>query len=209
MKRTEAKQIKSDLLEIGRRLYNRKLVAANDGNISARSSDSTVWITPSGVSKGYMDERTLLNVALDGKILYGKGRPSTEMAMHLAIYLENSKVNAVVHAHPPAATSLAIAGIEPDTTLYPEAYTLLGKVPVVPYAQPGTPQVGELVRKYCRDFSCVLLANHGAVTWGETLLQAWHRMEALEQFAVIFTITRYLLKKESPLKQDQLSALLA
>jgi len=208
MKRKEIKQIKTDLLEIGRRLYNRKIVAANDGNISCRSSDGTIWITPSGVSKGHMADCDLLNVTPDGKVLCGNGKPSTEMAMHLAIYKENPKINAVVHAHPPAATAFAIAGIEPDTSLYPEAYTLLGKVSIAPYTQPGTPQVGESVSKYCLNSNCVLLANHGAVTWGETLIQAWHRIEALEQYAVILTITRYLLKKENPLNQELLSALI-
>ena len=204
MKYAEVKKIKADILEIGKRMYERKFVAANDGNISCRAADHTIWITPTGISKGYMEADTFLNVSLEGNVLKGKGKPSSEMAMHLAVYKENPKINAVIHAHPPVATAYAIAGMEIDTSLYPEVIALLGSIPIAPFATPGTIQVGETVKKFCKEHTCVLLANHGAVTWGETLMQSWYRMESLEQYANILTITRQILQKESPLSKEQM-----
>ena len=102
----EAKQL---ILEVGRRMYNKNFVAANDGNISCKVGDNELWTTPTGVSKGYMTEDILVKVDLDGNILRGSTKPSSELKMHLRVYRENPQVKSVVHAHPPVATSFAIA----------------------------------------------------------------------------------------------------
>ena len=104
-------EAKRDILEVGRRMYAKNFVASNDGNISCKVSDRTLWCTPTGVSKGYMTDEMLVLMDLDGNVLRGSWKPSSEMKMHLRVYNENPSVRAVVHAHPPVSTSFAIAGI--------------------------------------------------------------------------------------------------
>lgn len=171
------------ICEIGRRLYSKAFVAANDGNISVRASENTIWITPSGVSKGYMNKDMLIKLDLNGVVLQDGLKPSSETGMHTRIYRENPKIHAVVHAHPPAATAFAVAGRTPDFRLLPEAVVLLGEIPLAPYAMPSSPDVAESVARYCNTHNCALLANHGAVTWGDDLETAYFRMETLEYLA--------------------------
>lgn len=178
-------QARAEIIDCGIKLYQRGLVAANDGNISIRTDPNTFWITPTGVSKGFMSEGMLVKVDLDGNILEGINRPSTEIAMHLRIYRENPDTRAVVHAHPPCATAFAAAGMALDRPFLQESVLQLGPVPVAPFALPGTPEVAESVAPYCRDYRALLLEYHGAVTWGDTIQQAQHRMECLEQTAQI------------------------
>ena len=104
-------QAKAEILDAGRKIYQRGLVAANDGNLSVRVGDNALWVTPTGVSKGAMTEDMLVKLSLDGTVLEGTRKPSSETKMHLRIYQENPAVRAVVHAHPPAATAFAAAGL--------------------------------------------------------------------------------------------------
>ena len=181
------------ICEIGRRMYQRAYVAANDGNISCRVGEDSVWITPSGVSKGYMTEDMLLRVDLEGHVLEGSRKPSSEMKMHLRVYLENPAVRAVVHAHPLAATSFAIARVPLDTAVLTEAE----------YATPGTQGVPDSVAPFCRDYNAVLLANHGALTWGLDVLEAYYRMETLECYAAILMNLGYLNRPAHVLDRAQ------
>ncbi|MFR1233473.1 MAG: class II aldolase/adducin family protein [Evtepia gabavorous] len=107
-------QAKAEILDAGRKIYQRGLVAANDGNLSVRVGDNALWVTPTGVSKGAMTEDMLVKLSLDGTVLEGTRKPSSETKMHLRIYQENPAVRAVVHAHPPAATAFAAAGLPLD-----------------------------------------------------------------------------------------------
>src|SRR4051794_28368600 len=102
---------KEMICEIGKRMYNKGFVASNDGNISIKCSENTIWATPTGVSKGFMIPEMMVKLTLDGEILEGDNKPSSEIKMHLRVYNENKEVKAVVHAHPPVSTSFAIAGI--------------------------------------------------------------------------------------------------
>ena len=111
------REARTAILDIGRRMYERRYVAANDGNISIRTGENSIWVTPSGVSKGYMTDDMLIRVDLDGNVLEGNRIPSSELKMHLRVYQENPQVTAVVHAHPLAATSFSIARIPLDTAL--------------------------------------------------------------------------------------------
>ncbi|WP_171253210.1 class II aldolase/adducin family protein, partial [Acinetobacter baumannii] len=125
------------IVETGRRLYNSGFVAANDGNISVRIDAEHVMLTPSGVSKGYMDPASMLLVHLaSGSVVEGEGRPSTEGAMHLDIYWHRPDVQAIVHAHPPTATGFAVAGIPLDQLAMPELIVSMGVIPLAPYATP-------------------------------------------------------------------------
>lgn len=196
----EAKKL---ICEIGRRIYDRNFVAANDGNISVKVGPNTIWTTPTGVSKGFMTPDMMVKMDLDGKVISGKMKPSSEVKMHLRVYKENPKVNAVVHAHPPVATSFAIAGIELNQPILPEAVIMLGTVPVAKYATPGTEEVPNSIAPYCKDYNAVLLANHGALTWGEDLMQAYFRMESLEHYALILMYTNNIINKANVLNCSQ------
>ena len=204
--RTDA-EARQAILEAGRRMFQRQYVAANDGNISCRVGEDSVWITPSGVSKGFMTEDMLLRVDLEGHVLEGSGKPSSEMKMHLRVYRENPAVRAVVHAHPLAATSFAIARIPLDVAVLTEAVMSLGVVPVAEYATPGTQEVPDSIAPFCRDYNAVLLANHGALTWGGELWEAFYRMEVVEHTAKIFLNLR-LLGGGVPLTAEEVSRLL-
>jgi L-fuculose-phosphate aldolase len=196
------------ICEIGRRVYNRNYVAANDGNISVKVSPNEIWTTPTGVSKGYMTPDMMVKIDPSGKVLLGNLKPSTEVKMHLRVYNENPEVNAVVHAHPPVATSFAIAGIPLDKPVLPEAIVLLGNVPVAPYALPGTQEVPDSIAPYCNTHNAVLLANHGALTWGRNLMEAYFRMESLEHYATILMYSNNILKKANELNRSQIADLI-
>lgn len=195
------------ILEIGRRMYAKNYVAANDGNITCMVSPTTLWTTPAGVSKGYMTEEMLIKVDLDGHILQGGQTPSSELKMHLRVYLENPDLTACVHAHPPAATAYAIAGIALDCPILPEAIVQLGVVPVAPYATPGTQEVPDSIAPYCCTHNGVLLANHGALTWGTSPMQAYMRMESLEYYALLTMYTHSIIGQANKLSREQVDQL--
>jgi L-fuculose-phosphate aldolase len=196
------------ILDIGRRMYNRHYIAANDGNITCKTGPDTIWATPTGVSKGYMKTEELVKMNLDGKVLQqGALKPSSEIKMHLRIYRENPGVQGVCHAHPPVSTSFAIAGISLDKAIYPEALVNLGTVPVVHYEAPGSQGIPDSVAPYCNDYNALLLANHGALTWGESLMEAWYRLEALEHYAMILMYTGNIIGKANVLSCEQVQEL--
>lgn len=201
------REAKTLLLEAGRRLYERGFVASNDGNMSVLVSAGTLWTTPTGVSKGFMTEDMLVKTDLAGTVLEGTRKPSSELKMHLRVYQENPDLRAAVHAHPPAATSFAIAGLPLDRPILPEAIVQLGTVPVAPYAEPGTQAVPDSIAPFCRDFGGVLLANHGALTWGYDLTQAYYRMETLEYYAQVTINSVFLLGRANALTGEQVERL--
>ena len=203
------KAAKRAIIDIGQRMYVRGFVAANDGNISVRVGDSEVWATPTGVSKGYMKKKMLVKVDLDGNVLEGTYRPSSELKMHLRAYRENGALRSVCHAHPPVCTSFAVAGIPLDSPILAEAVITLGDVPVAPYAELGTEAVPEAIAPYCRTHNGVLLGNHGAVTWAEEPYEAYYRLESMEHYAKILLITDRLLGAQNRLPDEQIDRLLA
>ncbi|CAM3391686.1 class II aldolase/adducin family protein [Cytobacillus oceanisediminis] len=202
------KEAKELICEIGRRVYNKNFVAANDGNISIRTGDNEIWTTPTGVSKGFMEPDMMVKMDLSGNVLEGTNKPSSEVKMHLRVYQENPESTAVVHAHPPVATSFAIAGIALDKPVSPEAIVLLGKVPVAPYATPGTQEVPDSIAPYCKDYNAVLLANHGALTWGRNITEAYFRMESLEHYALMLLYSNHIIQKSNELTTGQIAELI-
>jgi len=202
-------QARRDILEVGRRMYNRGYVVANDGNITCKVSDDALWTTPTGVSKGFMSEDMLILVDLDGKVLQGSAKPSSELKMHLRVYRENPEIRACVHAHPTTASSFAVAGLALDRPILPEGIMMLGEVPVAPYATPGTQEVPDSIAPYCKSHNAVLLANHGALTWGSDLMQAYMRMESLENYAKVILYTDYIIGRANELTDSQIDAMIA
>ena len=202
-------EAKKAILDIGQRMYTRAFVAANDGNISVKVGDNAVWATPTGVSKGFMTEDMLVLVDLDGNVLEGDRKPSSELKMHLRAYKENEDLKAVVHAHPPICTAFSIAGIPLDTPVLAEAVITLGDVPIAPYAELGSKEVPEVIAPYTHTHNGVLLANHGVVTWDEDPYTAYYRLESMEYYANILMITGKILGNQNVLTDDQIDRLVA
>ena len=201
------KKAKKAILDIGQRMYVRNFVAANDGNISIRTGENEVWATPTGVSKGFMKKKMLVKVDLEGNVLEGTKKPSSELKMHLRAYQENPELLSVCHAHPPICTCFAIAGIPLDVPVLAEAVITLGDVPVAPYAELGSKEVPEVIAPYCHTHNGVLLANHGAVTWAEDPYSAYYRLESMEYYANILMITGKILKEQNTLTEAQVERL--
>ena len=202
-------EAKKMLVEIGRRMYMKNFVAANDGNISCKVDDEIIWTTPTGVSKGFMSEDEMVKMRLDGTIIIqGDLSPSSEVKMHLRIYNERDDVLAVCHAHPPIATSFAIAGLALNQAIYSGAVLSLGIVPCVHYETPGSQQLPDSIAPYVRDYNALLLANHGAVTWGTSLMEAWYRLEAMEHYATVSMYSINIIGKANVLSCDQINELI-
>lgn len=178
-------RLRREIVEAGRRVYDRNFVASNDGNISARVDQRRVVITPSGVSKGFLSPDELVVVDYEGRVVEGRKKPSSELFMHLQIYKDRPDVNGVVHAHPPKATGFAVAGIPLTQCVLPEVIVALGGIPLAKYGTPGTEEFYQPVLKYLEDYDAFLLENHGALTIGSDVMSAYFKMETLEHFAHI------------------------
>ena len=174
-----------EIAEAGRRMYMRGYISGNDGNLSARLSDNTIIATPSGVSKGFMSEDILVRLDLDGNVLSGVSKPSSEIKMHLAVYRKSPEILAVCHAHPPVAAAFAAAGVALDKAFLQESVMLLGVIPVAEYALPGSDALADGAAAFCNEYNGALLEHHGAVTWGDCVMQALFRMESLEYTATV------------------------
>jgi len=178
-------EIKKQICEVGKRIYDRNMAAANDGNISVKLNDREWLCTPTGISKGFMTPDCICKVDSNGNVIQASGsyRPSSEIKMHMRVYEKRSDVRSVVHAHPAYATSFAIAGIPLTQPIMPEAIIYLGCVPIAEYGTPSTMEIPDNVEKYLEHYDAVLLESHGALTWGHDLISAYHKMESLEFYA--------------------------
>lgn len=171
------------LADICRLLYDRNLVTAADGNVSLRVSKEHILLTPSGKNKGFVKPVEMLVVDFEGNVVEGAGRASKEYPMHRHIYGMRSDVRAVVHTHPVFATAFALAGKNiPDNYLI-ETRMMLKGVALAEYATPGTQEMVAAVAPWVADADAVLLKNHGAVTYGKDLMDAFNKMEVLEAVA--------------------------
>jgi L-fuculose-phosphate aldolase len=186
--------VREAICEVGHHLWTLGFVAANDGNISVKLEDGTFLTTPTGISKRALKPHMLLHMNANNEVIerHPEYLPSSEFKMHLRCYKERPDINAVVHAHPPTATGFALAHIPLDEYSMPEAIMFLGSVPIAPYATPGTDEVPESLVPYLPYHDTILLMNHGAVTVGVDLTQAYYRMETLEHFAKATLVARQL-----------------
>ena len=202
----QEERLRAEIVEVGRRLHGRAYVASNDGNISVRLSDDRLLTTPKGVSKGFMTPDMMVTTDLEGRKIAGQRDPSSEILMHLAVYQNRPEVLAVVHAHPPAATGFAVAGIPLDRAVLAEVVTTLGSIPIADYGTPSTPELADAVRKYIKAHDGLLLANHGALTIAGELFAAYYKMETIEHFARISLVAR-LLGGERMLSREEVERL--
>ena len=170
------------ICEVGRAMWQRSMVSANDGNISVRVGDQIVC-TPTRVSKGFLTPESLTVVGLDGSILSGENPPSSELKMHLRVYEVDPQATAVVHTHSMFATMMAVQGRSLECQMLPETIVALPQVPLAPYATPSTAAVPDSITDLVLGNSACLLENHGALTWGPDVFTAYLTMERLEYTA--------------------------
>jgi len=191
------------LVRIMQRIYYGGMTTLSGGNLSIRDEDGTIWITPSGVDKGKLTAADMMCVYPDGTD-EGLHRPSSELPFHQAIYRERPDIKAIVHAHSPALVAFSIARKLPDTRIIPQAHRVCGEVGYAPYALPGSEALGESIAKtFAQGFDAVLLENHGVVTAGQSLLEAFQRLETLD-FCARTQMYALTLGKFSTLSDEQL-----
>ena len=173
-------------------IYEKGYVASTDGNVSARLPDGHIMCTPTISNKGFVKPDDMVIIDTKAQKIKGERKASSEIAMHLLIYEMRPDIHAVVHAHPPCATAYAAAGIPLNKALISEVVLALGCVPLAEYGTPGTPELSNRLRPFVKDFDALLMANHGVVTYGVDLEDAFNRMDTVEHFAKISIYTKIL-----------------
>ena len=201
------KEHRQNIVEVGRMVYAKGWVAANDGNISIRLDQNRILATPTGISKGMMQPDDLIICDYEGTKLEGNRECTSEIAMHLTIYKMRPDVHGVVHAHPPVATGFAVAGRALNLAILPEVVICLGSVPLADYGLPGTAALTDGMLPYIPKYDAILMANHGAVAYGADLQQGYFRMETVEHYARI-TLVAELLGGAKPLPRVEVRKLI-
>jgi L-fuculose-phosphate aldolase len=199
-------EVAREVVRCCRSLWEAGLIAGIDGNVSVRLSSDRILVTPRGLLKSELSPDDLVEVDLAGIRRHGSRQPTSELDLHLRAYRQRSECGAVVHAHPPAATAFAVVGEGLPGDVLPEIALLMGEVPCVPYATTGTPALGDAVEPFLARHVALLLANHGAMTWGRDLTEARIRMESLEHGARILLAAR-ALGRVGRLTREQLDVL--
>ena len=198
--------LRKQLVRFGRWMNRLGFAPGTSGNLSARLSAEHILATPTGCSKFLLHPSDMVVVDMNGNHVSGCRRVTSEIDMHLTIYRMRSDVNGVVHAHPPTATAFASSGIALDEPLCSEIVMTLGTVPLAPYATTGSSRLADSLAPFIPEHDAILMANHGAVTYGANLLGAFMQMETVEHFARICLITRQI-GGGKPLSHDMLSEL--
>jgi L-fuculose-phosphate aldolase len=187
-----AHKIKLEICDIGRRIYNKGFAAANDGNISVRISDNEVLCTPTMHSKGFLKPEDICTVDMSGKQIAGNKKRSSEALLHLEIYKARADVKSVVHCHPPHATAFAVAREPIPQCVLPEVEVFLGDVPIAKYETPGGKQFAETILPFVSKTNIMLLANHGTVSYGDTVERSYWWTEILDAYCRILMLSRQL-----------------
>jgi L-fuculose-phosphate aldolase len=199
-------EIARSIVLICHKLYERGFVTATDGNVSARLECGNILVTPTALNKGQVGESDLVEVKADGSPITLSRKASTELDMHLFIYQQRTDVQAVVHAHPPHATGFATARIPLTACLFPEVIVGLGAIPLADYATPSTKEVSKSLEPHVKTADAILLANHGVVTYGKDVEDAYFKMEKVEHAAHI-TFVAKMLGGEKPLSAGDIDKL--
>jgi len=197
------RNLRQMMVKVCAALERKNLVAATDGNVTARLGPDRILVTPSGTSKGEIGELDILLCDADGRKVRGRGDVSSEVHVHLAAYRARPDVSGVVHAHPPVATAFTFAGLESwlEAPIVPEVVAQIGPIPTCPYVTPGSRALGEAAAPYFERCDIVMLAQHGAVALGKDPWAAYLRMEKLEHFATIIKTARDLAGDDSRVRK--------
>ena len=200
------RQYREQIVRYGHMLHQRGFVAATDGNLSVRLSENRILATPTCMSKGEMRTKDLVVVDLEGRLVSGKRKVSSEIGMHLLIYRLRPDVKGIVHAHPPTATGFAAAGVALNQPLVCEVVIGLGSIPLAKYGTPGTAELTDALEPLVPGYDAILMSNHGVVAYGSDLDQAYMKMETVEHFARIALVT-HQLGHQKPLGEAELEKL--
>ena len=203
----EEARLRNAICEVGKLCYSKGFIVGADGNLSARLGDGTVLITPAGAMKGFLSPAHLAHIDLDGRVLDDGPRCSTETGIHLVCYRERPEMRAVLHCHPPHAVALTIAGVDMQTPIIPEIVVTIGGIPTAPYGTPGTNELPESIRNIVRCSDTVIMQNHGSVTLGTNLLDAFKKVDMLEHTARILWLA-HSLGHVKPLSEEAVKKLL-
>ncbi len=204
--RTIEAELRRDLVRYSRWLSRLGYTPGTSGNLSARLDYDRILVTPTGISKGLIKMSDLVIVDLQGTLLAGTRRVTSEISMHLAVYQHRPDVEAVIHSHPPIATAFACSGRALDEVLCQESVMTVGIVPLARYATTGTNEVADSLRPFLPAHDAILLQNHGAVTYGKSLVDAFMRMETIEHLAHV-ALVAHQLGTPQPLRADQIKQL--
>ncbi|TWU56196.1 class II aldolase/adducin family protein [Rubripirellula reticaptiva] len=185
-------KIKQDMCDIGRRIYDRQFAAANDGNITVRVSENEVLCTPTLHCKGFLTPDDISLVDMTGKQLSGRKKRSSEALLHLEIYRQREDIKSVVHCHPPHATAFAIAREPIPQCILPEVEVFLGDVPITKYETPGGQSFADTIIPFVNRTNVMILANHGTVSYGETVEQAYWWTEILDAYCRMLILAKQL-----------------
>lgn len=194
------------VVEAARRMHAAGMIAAADGNVSARLGEEAILITPAGAAKGFLKPHELVVVDLEGRLLRGEGRPSREFAMHRAAYLARPDLGAVVHGHPAVALAFVVAGRPIPDRLLPEVVVELGPIPTAPYATPTTEEVPEALAPYLKDHKLIMMPWHGALSLAQEPLEGYGFLEKLEHLCRV-ALAAESLGGARPLPQEALAKL--
>ena len=184
--------IKEEICDIGRRLYNRGFAAANDGNISCRFDDDRIVCTPTGMSKGFMKPDDLCIVDMEANQISGHRKMTSEIRQHITIMKHRNDVKSVVHCHPPHATAFGMAREAIPQCLMPEAEINLGNVPIAKYTIPGGQEFADAILPFVDKSDIIIQANHGTVSYGPTVEQAYFLVETLDAYCKMVLLARSL-----------------
>lgn len=190
----ECRELKEQICDMGRRMWQRGYVEGNGGNMAIRVGKDLALCTPTMVSKGFLKPEDLCLVDLGGNQLLGKRKRTSEILMHLQMMKRQPKAVASCHSHPPHATAFALIGEAPPTRMLPE-FEVFCAVGVAPYRTPSSPEMGKLVAELVGHCNTILMASHGVVTWSsKNLEEAYWRMEILESYCKTIIAARQLGK---------------
>lgn len=195
--------LKQRMVEMGRRMWQREYTDGNGGNLTIRVGENLVLCTPTLISKGFMTVEDMCLVDMDGKQLAGKRKRTSEVLTHLAIMKRQPKARSCCHAHPPHATAFAVAKVRPPTCLIPEAEVFLGEIGMAEYQTPGSPANAKVVGDAALEHQCVLMLNHGVITWGDHIEDAYWKMENADAYCKTVWMASQLGRPLDPISGGQ------
>lgn len=204
----EEARLRRSICEIGKLCYSKNFIVGADGNISARMNDGTILITPAGAMKGFLSPEHIAHVDVQGETVDDGPRASSETGIHLVSYQERPEMRAVLHCHPPHAVAMTVAGIDMQLPVIPEIIVTIGGIPTTPFATPGTPELPESIRNVIRCSDTLVMQNHGSVTIGTNLLDAFKKLDMLEHTARILWLAHTVKGGLDPLPADAVRKLL-
>jgi L-fuculose-phosphate aldolase len=205
----EETRLRQALCRVGALCYQKGVIVGADGNLSARMSDGSILITPAGAMKGFLEPPHMAHIDEHGNELDDGPRASTETGIHLVSYQERPEMRAVVHTHPPHAVALSIAEIDQMLPVIPEIVVTIGGVPTTPFATPGTHELPDSIRDIIRCSDTLIMKNHGAVTIGTNLMDAFKKLDMIEHTAKIMWLAHAVRGGVKPLPAEAVKKLLA